>query len=137
MIFLFSQFWFSLFHYFLKFNNSEIKQATRNDLWLTKNLTILNDFNYNSIAFKQTLGMVVRLVVTILIVLSSQQIISARFVLIRLKNGIKDMNDSREDINDRFVKARQFGSKKQEGNVYSPHSLTLKIISSHRYQRIS
>ena len=78
--------------------------------------------------------MVERLVVTILIVLSSQQIISARFVLIRLKNGIKDMNDSREDINDRFVKARQFGSKKQEGNVYSPHSLTLKIISSHSYQ---
>lgn len=62
--------------------------------------------------------MVERLAVTILIALSSQQIISARFVLIRLNNGIKDMNDNGEDVNDRFVKARQFGSKKQEGKVF-------------------
>ena len=62
--------------------------------------------------------MVERLVVTILIVLSSQQIISARFVLIRLNNDIKDVNDSRKDTNDRFVKARPTASKKQDGNFF-------------------
>ena len=77
--------------------------------------------------------MVERLVFAILIVLTSQQIISARFVLIRLNNDIKDMKGSRKDINDRFVKARQFGSKKQDGKVLSPFSLTLEIISAQKY----
>ena len=65
-----------------------------------------------------------RIVFVISIILASQQIISARYVLVRLNNSLKSKNAIGQEMNDKhqtsygkFSKGRDLGVKKVKGKI--------------------